>query len=112
VAAGLCIYFIASSVWGFAERRLLPKFKPDAGAPVSSEGLFQKLLARAQAAQTAQTGRITTAGGVTQAAAVDRGRGKQRGKRRPERVEPAGGDGLLSRLRAWWADVLDRAQKK
>ena len=25
VAAGLCIYFIASSLWGIAERKLLPK---------------------------------------------------------------------------------------
>ena len=28
VAAGLCIYFIASSLWGVAERQLLPKAKP------------------------------------------------------------------------------------
>lgn len=28
VAAGLCIYFIASSLWGLAERKLLPKKKP------------------------------------------------------------------------------------
>jgi YidC/Oxa1 family membrane protein insertase len=28
VAAGLCIYFIASSLWGLAERKLLPKRKP------------------------------------------------------------------------------------
>jgi YidC/Oxa1 family membrane protein insertase len=28
VAAGLCIYFIASSLWGIAERKLLPKKKP------------------------------------------------------------------------------------
>ena len=28
VAAGLCLYFIASSLWGFAERKLLPKKKP------------------------------------------------------------------------------------
>jgi YidC/Oxa1 family membrane protein insertase len=27
VAAGLCIYFIASSLWGLAERLLLPKTK-------------------------------------------------------------------------------------
>ena len=27
VAAGLCIYFVASSLWGLAERRLLPKKK-------------------------------------------------------------------------------------
>ena len=31
VAAGLCIYFIASSLWGVAERQLLPKAKE--GAP-------------------------------------------------------------------------------
>jgi YidC/Oxa1 family membrane protein insertase len=28
VASGLCIYFIASSLWGIAERQLLPKSKP------------------------------------------------------------------------------------
>jgi YidC/Oxa1 family membrane protein insertase len=28
VASGLCIYFIASSLWGLAERRLLPKATP------------------------------------------------------------------------------------
>ena len=31
VAAGLCIYFIASSVWGFTERKLLPKKKLNVG---------------------------------------------------------------------------------
>lgn len=33
VASGLCIYFIASSTWGLAERKLLPKTKPPEGAP-------------------------------------------------------------------------------
>ncbi len=28
VASGLCLYFIASSIWGIAERKLLPKAKP------------------------------------------------------------------------------------
>ena len=28
VASGLCIYFIASSLWGIAERKILPKAKP------------------------------------------------------------------------------------
>ena len=28
VASGLCLYFIASSLWGIAERKLLPKPKP------------------------------------------------------------------------------------
>jgi YidC/Oxa1 family membrane protein insertase len=31
IAAGLCIYFIASSIWGLAERQLLPKKKTDTG---------------------------------------------------------------------------------
>ena len=36
VASGLCLYFIASSIWGIAERKLLPKatVKPG-GAPSS-----------------------------------------------------------------------------
>lgn len=35
IAAGLCIYFIASSLWGVAERKLLPKRQtiPDGAAP-------------------------------------------------------------------------------
>ncbi len=28
VASGLCIYFIASSLWGLVERRFLPKATP------------------------------------------------------------------------------------
>jgi YidC/Oxa1 family membrane protein insertase len=32
VPAGLCVYFIASSLWGMAERKLLPKAKPGAAA--------------------------------------------------------------------------------
>jgi YidC/Oxa1 family membrane protein insertase len=31
VASGLCLYFIASSLWGIAERKLLPKTIPKAG---------------------------------------------------------------------------------
>ena len=32
VASGLCLYFIASSLWGLAERKLLPKPVPVAAA--------------------------------------------------------------------------------
>jgi YidC/Oxa1 family membrane protein insertase len=36
VAAGLCIYFITSSLWGMAERQLLPKRKtPSPGVPAA-----------------------------------------------------------------------------
>jgi len=38
VASGLCIYFIASSLWGLAERRFLPKTTPPAGSGGSGGG--------------------------------------------------------------------------
>lgn len=38
VPAGLCIYFITSSLWGIAERKLLPKSKPKEGTLTDSEG--------------------------------------------------------------------------
>jgi YidC/Oxa1 family membrane protein insertase len=37
VASGLCLYFIASSLWGIAERKLLPKTLPPKTAAVASE---------------------------------------------------------------------------
>src|SRR5260221_1217594 len=37
VPAGLCVYFIASSLWGMGERKLLPKPKPGAAAPPPAE---------------------------------------------------------------------------
>ena len=36
VAAGLCIYFIASSIWGIAERKLIPKPGPGALVPAGN----------------------------------------------------------------------------
>lgn len=33
VPSGLCVYFIASSLWGLAERQLLPKFQHAPGGP-------------------------------------------------------------------------------
>jgi YidC/Oxa1 family membrane protein insertase len=33
VAAGLCLYFIVSSLWGIAERKLLPKVTPASPQP-------------------------------------------------------------------------------
>jgi YidC/Oxa1 family membrane protein insertase len=32
VASGLCLYFIASSLWGIGERKLLPKSRPASDA--------------------------------------------------------------------------------
>ncbi len=38
VPAGLCIYFITSSLWGIAERKLLPKPKPKAAGEGGGAG--------------------------------------------------------------------------
>ena len=38
VAAGLCIYFIASSLWGLAERKFMPKTKPAGAALALASG--------------------------------------------------------------------------
>src|SRR5258708_15656018 len=55
VAAGLCLYFIASSLWGFAERKLLPKKKGDGTLPEPTTPgrptLMQRLLGRLQETQ-------------------------------------------------------------
>jgi YidC/Oxa1 family membrane protein insertase len=37
VASGLCLYFIASSLWGIAERKLLPKPAPKSGEAAGGE---------------------------------------------------------------------------
>ncbi len=36
VPSGLCVYFIASSLWGIAERKFLPPAKPTPGGPATS----------------------------------------------------------------------------
>src|SRR5438132_12759908 len=48
VAAGLCIYFIASSIWGLTERKLLPKRKKDGVTPAveTKPGLLQRAINR------------------------------------------------------------------
>src|SRR5260370_24020988 len=61
VAAGLCVYFIASSAWGFAERKLLPKFKP-AVDDASADNLLKKMLpASGDAANGGASTAVTTA---------------------------------------------------
>jgi YidC/Oxa1 family membrane protein insertase len=105
VAAGLTIYFIASSLWGFAERKLLPKAKlPKVGA--DSE----------KAAPTASIGStaITTPSGVTPGKKPGRSKRKaERGRTAVVREEEATGLGRLrQRLRTWWTEVLEQAKKK
>lgn len=51
VPSGLCIYFIASSLWGLAERKLLPKPTLSSADGPAKEGLWAKLMKAAAQAQ-------------------------------------------------------------
>jgi YidC/Oxa1 family membrane protein insertase len=113
VAAGLCIYFIASSVWGFTERKLLPKRKKDGATPVPPQkpGFFQKAMSRLRGNGVA-TG--TTDGAATNGAAAGEPVLGARAKRkaRAQRKETAGKDSTWQRLKDWWAGVLKQASKR
>ena len=41
IASGLCIYFIASSIWGLAERMLLPKSKSTTDGPPAAKQVVE-----------------------------------------------------------------------
>jgi YidC/Oxa1 family membrane protein insertase len=84
VAAGLCIYFISSSLWGLAERKLLPRKKvvPAAGAEPN---------------------------GVLPSGPPSRGP-RRGGRNQPKK--PEGDPGAIQKLKGWWAEVLKQAQKK
>jgi YidC/Oxa1 family membrane protein insertase len=117
VASGLCIYFIASSVWGFVERRMLPKRKPGAPPAEAGPGLLARLLPPKSPNGTAvATGPAGAVGKETFSSRFfqeePHTKGK-RGKRRQDKVAKAEDDGSMwQRLRAWWEDVLEQAQKK
>jgi YidC/Oxa1 family membrane protein insertase len=111
VASGLCIYFIASSVWGFMERRMLPKRKPGAPPTEDKPGVLARLLP-----PKSPNGIATAPAKETFSSRFfkeePRGKGK-RGKRGQEKAGKAEGDGTMwDRLRAWWEGVLEQAQKK
>jgi len=111
VAAGLCLYFIASSLWGFAERKLLPKKKPgELPPPVASSRptLMQRMMNRLVEAQQRQQAGGNGATARPQAPPAPPGAGKKK-RGRPAPVQQ---DGLLARVRAWWAEVLRQAEKR
>src|ERR1700722_14925174 len=62
VAAGLCIYFIASSLWGLCERKLLPKKKQATPAPEPEPAAAPATAGRA----TVRSGTVEANGGVFQ----------------------------------------------
>jgi YidC/Oxa1 family membrane protein insertase len=121
VAAGLCIYFIASSVWGLMERKLLlPRAKPGAtpalaGGPALAIGTTG---AQTGSDRTGSTG-IQTGGGrrapsgiQTGAGKRDRGRNRSRPGRGGREAEPEAPPSWWQRLRDWWKRVQEEARKK
>ena len=91
VAAGLAVYFIASSLWGVAERRLLPKKEALALAgpapPPTGKG---------------PPGKFGPLKGGP-------GKGGPAAKTKAPVEEPTG---PFARLKKWWRDVLKEAKKK
>jgi YidC/Oxa1 family membrane protein insertase len=87
VASGLCIYFISSSLWGLAERRLLPKKKPALQA----------------AGQTPSPGKL---GLPPLKGKGPKGKGPGPGKKDDKP------NGRVQRVKDWWAEVLKQAKKK
>jgi YidC/Oxa1 family membrane protein insertase len=113
VAAGLCLYFIASSLWGFAERKLLPKKKPgELPTPVTPgrPTLMQRMMDRLLEAQRQHTGGANGSAAAPPPQAPAGGGRRKRG-RAPAPAAPAQ-DGLLAKVRALWAEVLRKAEKK
>ena len=87
VAAGLCVYFIASSLWGMAERKLLPKKKTGPGglAPMTA-----------------------TNNGAGKSLAPQKGKWKNSKKEKDKEEAPS----TMGKLKALWREILKQAEKK
>jgi YidC/Oxa1 family membrane protein insertase len=84
VAAGLCLYFIASSLWGLAERKLqFKKKEPESTEPTVTEPVVVAPSPRAEPKKS-------------------RGESKKTG----------GGNGIFQRMKDLWNEVLEQASKQ
>ncbi|MFQ3593563.1 MAG: membrane protein insertase YidC [Gemmataceae bacterium] len=102
VAAGLCVYYIATTLWGFAERAMLPKAKlhPDA-SPAASAQLA------ASAGPLPETAVAVTNSSKKKA----KKRAKADAKPQPE-APPTGLAKWREDWSRWWNDILEQARKK
>jgi YidC/Oxa1 family membrane protein insertase len=111
VAAGLGLYFITSSLWGFAERKLLPKKKilatPAPGAE-PKPGLLHRLMMQMEAGRKGQSGDGAGAAQRTAVTSTPAGRRKRRSKQ-PEDTEPRS---WFQGMKDWWSEILKKAEKK
>jgi YidC/Oxa1 family membrane protein insertase len=101
VAAGLCIYFITSSLWGMAERKLLPKKKPVAAFP-------------GPAGSTPPGGTGSSGGGgapVSKGPLTPKDKGKW-GKKDKEKAKDKEAITTFDKLKALWREILKQAEKK
>ena len=96
VAAGLCIYFISSSLWGIAERRLLPKKKPVAEYPGTGGATGPGAGALAPKTPPSPKG-----GGNSKWEKKKQGKEKEK--------EPVT---AFEKLKALWREILKKAEKK
>jgi YidC/Oxa1 family membrane protein insertase len=101
VPAGLCLYFIASSIWGLAERAVIPKPKPsDPNAPANSiNPVSEPTIIDAPRQQ--QSGSL-----------IDRARKKKKGKNPPPPPPASEPKTVSEKMKRWWEKLLDDARKK
>jgi YidC/Oxa1 family membrane protein insertase len=131
VAAGLAIYFIASSLWGFAERALLPRKKKTAvHEPVTATTTTPAVTSALEANSTAITSKPAVAA-APPANNEPRGRNRKQGRNKRGRLEsgkpatpanvaadtpPTGIFGWWrqrrERIAGWWREILEQAEKK
>jgi YidC/Oxa1 family membrane protein insertase len=91
VAAGLCIYFIASSLWGLAERKLFPKPVPATGGATAAG---------------------SSGGGSSAPPRPPRPRPDSGPNGNRPRDDNGSAGGLKQRLKNWWSGVLKEAAKQ
>lgn len=105
VAAGLCVYYIATTLWGFAERAMLPKQTLDpVKVDLEAAGVPATATAGSDQVTTTGPGTVTTSG---------KKKKKKKGPETAAKEEPASGFGKWRQGWAeWWKDVLEQARKK
>jgi YidC/Oxa1 family membrane protein insertase len=117
VAAGLCIYFIATTLWGFTERKLLPKAKPP-GAPANEDDKNDSAPVTSTSSDKIRVAQ-KTAGAFTNGSSWGKKQG--RNKRKSEKITTAPGKEaelssgvgrMIKRMGDWWNDLLEQAKKK
>lgn len=100
VAAGLCMYFIASSLWGLAERKLLPKKKLSPGLPGTGGASGGTSPGGGGGGSPAPNGPLSPKG---------KGKWGKKEKEKEKEKEPVT---AYEKLRALWREILRAAEKK